>query len=102
MLGKVFCFSCAWGMLFFGVLSFLMCFRKGLNHIKKLHQVPCARCEYFTNDYRLKCTVQPIIACSEDAISCRDFAPRTSTCNACQSSPKKRISLRFISKKLRG
>lgn len=40
---------------------------------KKMHQIPCSNCQYFTNDYRLKCTIQPMIANTEQAIGCRDY-----------------------------
>lgn len=46
----------------------------GLTYVKKLHQVPCNRCIYFTGDYRLKCTVNPLMALSEETIDCR-FEP---------------------------
>jgi hypothetical protein len=42
---------------------------------KTMHQIPCARCRYFTNDYRLKCSVHPQIANTEGAINCRDYQP---------------------------
>jgi hypothetical protein len=45
----------------------------GLTYVRKLHQVPCDRCVYFTGDYRLKCTVNPYMALTEEAIDCRDF-----------------------------
>jgi hypothetical protein len=50
--------------------------KAGITHLKKLHQVPCSRCAFFTNDYRLKCTVNPLTAMSEEAINCRDFEPK--------------------------
>lgn len=48
----------------------------GLTYVKKLHQVPCVHrrcaygvhCVYFTGDYRLKCTVNPLVALSEEAL----------------------------------
>ena len=40
---------------------------------KKMHQIPCTKCRFFTGDYRLKCTVNPNIANSEQAIDCSDF-----------------------------
>ncbi|NET08762.1 MAG: hypothetical protein F6K16_29510, partial [Symploca sp. SIO2B6] len=43
--------------------------REGIQHLKRLHQVPCSGCTYFTGDYRLKCTVHPIIALTEEAIA---------------------------------
>lgn len=46
---------------------------KAIDHVKKMHQIPCANCAYFTGDYCLKCTLHPIEAMSEQAIACRDF-----------------------------
>ena len=43
---------------------------QGINYLKKLHQIPCANCVYFTGDYRLKCTVEPIKAMTENALAC--------------------------------
>jgi hypothetical protein len=40
---------------------------------QRLHQVPCSRCQFFTNCTVLKCTVHPDIALSEQAIHCPDF-----------------------------
>ena len=40
---------------------------------KKMHQIPCSNCRFFTGDYRLKCTVNPYIAHTEEAIDCQDF-----------------------------
>ena len=58
--------------------------REGFYQIRRLHQVPCSDCEFFTNDYRLKCTVRPCVACTEDAIGCTDFEPKTYFANSCQ------------------
>lgn len=40
---------------------------------KKMHQIPCTKCRFFTGDYRLKCTANPIIANTEQAIDCIDY-----------------------------
>ncbi|NJK39702.1 MAG: hypothetical protein HC835_00755 [Oscillatoriales cyanobacterium RM2_1_1] len=60
-------------------------FREGWTHLKRLHRVPCSRCAYFTGDYRLKCTVHPSLALTEDAIGCHDFEqashPTTPSCS---------------------
>ena len=53
--------------------------QQGVNHLKRLHQIPCDNCAYFTGDYRLKCTVNPTIAMSETAIGCRDFVHKQGT-----------------------
>lgn len=42
---------------------------------KQMHQIPCTQCRFFTNDYRLKCTVKPCIANTEQAINCSDYLP---------------------------
>lgn len=47
--------------------------RDGVQRLKRLHQIPCHRCAYFTGDYRLKCAVHPCKALTEDAIACTDF-----------------------------
>nr|WP_232225199.1 hypothetical protein [Dactylococcopsis salina] len=41
-----------------------------------MHQVPCPNCQFFTNDYRLKCTVNPLVANTEQAITCQDYCPK--------------------------
>ena len=55
---------------------------QGVNYLKKLHQILCPNCIYFTGDYRLKCTVDPIKAMTEKAmtekaIACNDFSSRS-------------------------
>ena len=46
---------------------------EGWKQLRRIHQVPCSRCAYFTGDYNLKCTVRPCDALTEQAIGCRDF-----------------------------
>lgn len=82
---------CAWALLVLSFCRVFQTFVAGIKHIKKLHKIPCTNCEYFTNDYRLKCTVNPIKACTEDAICCVDFEPKTSACNALQTGSRKRL-----------
>lgn len=65
----------AWSLVFLLVWSVFKTGSQGINHLKKLHEVPCSGCAFFTNDYRLKCTVHPCKALSEEAIGCRDFEP---------------------------
>ena len=47
--------------------------KQAINYVRRLHKIPCSNCAYFTGDYRLKCTVNPFKALSEEAIDCRDF-----------------------------
>ncbi len=56
------------------IWSSLRTFKQGIKHLRRLHQIPCHGCQYFTGDYRLKCPVQPLIACTDEAIGCHDFS----------------------------
>ena len=44
-----------------------------IKRAKQMHRIPCTSCQYFTNDYRLKCTVQPNLASTEQAVNCPDY-----------------------------
>ncbi|QYO64190.1 hypothetical protein [Leptolyngbya sp. 7M] len=66
---------CVWSSLTVFLWSIGLAVRDGVVRLKRLHQVPCSRCCYFTGDYRLKCAVNPCIALTEAAIDCRDFVP---------------------------
>jgi hypothetical protein len=62
----------AWAIVGYGTFSIINSLRKGMATVKHLHEIPCARCQYFTHNYSLKCTVHPYIALTESAIGCRD------------------------------
>jgi hypothetical protein len=47
--------------------------KKNWIHLKRLHQIPCSNCVFFTGEYNLKCTVHPCNALSEEAIGCKDY-----------------------------
>ena len=53
--------------------SLISCIRDIAVQTKKMHQIPCTKCRFFTGDYRLKCTVSPSIANTEQAIDCSDY-----------------------------
>jgi hypothetical protein len=53
--------------------------RDSVKTAQKMHQIPCASCQYFTDDHRLKCTVHPSIANTEEAIQCIDYQPKTNS-----------------------
>lgn len=46
---------------------------QGWIYVKRLHQVPCDRCAFFTGEYNLKCTIHPCRALNEKAIDCLDY-----------------------------
>ncbi|AFY49104.1 hypothetical protein Nos7524_3307 [Nostoc sp. PCC 7524] len=83
-MATIFCALSAWAIMILLLWSIWRTLKKGISFLWRLHQVPCHNCEFFTNDYRLKCTVHPKKACSEQAIECIDFEPKTAACNACQ------------------
>lgn len=86
---------CVWSFVTLSIWSILKNSSKCVNNLKRLHQIPCSNCAFFTNDYRLKCTVHPLKALSEEAIGCQDFEPGTTynlqvypNCDGCKSRRK--------------
>jgi hypothetical protein len=69
------CFIFAWLFLLTLASSVYSACNNTALKAKQMHKIPCANCQFFTNDYRLKCTIQPIIALTEQAIDCRDYCP---------------------------
>ncbi len=68
-----------WGTMILFVIDFALSMRRSVMSVRRLHSIPCANCCYATGDYRLKCSVHPTSAFSEEAIHCRDFAPSEAT-----------------------
>ncbi|NEN90769.1 MAG: hypothetical protein F6K48_18375 [Okeania sp. SIO3H1] len=58
-----------------GLRNCYLTFQQGISYVKRLHQIPCSRCTFFTGDYRLKCTVHPYNALTETALNCSDYEP---------------------------
>ncbi len=85
----IFCFCVTWSLIISLIWSAKNTFQEGIKRLKRLHQIPCSRCNYFTNDYRLKCTINPTNALLEDAIGCLDFEPGSFNMNGAKSCPKK-------------
>ena len=73
------CLGVAWVIIILSVLTVWSAIRDSVAQAKRMHQIPCAHCQFFTNDHRLKCTVHPAIANSENAIDCPDYCPRHQT-----------------------
>lgn len=57
------------GLVGWSLISFVM---DVMATAKRMHQIPCTKCRFFTGDYRLKCTVNPHVANTEEAIGCCD------------------------------
>ncbi|MEH2324179.1 MAG: hypothetical protein V7K32_11500 [Nostoc sp.] len=71
------CFVVAWTVTILVVLSLWTAARDSVTTAKLMHQIPCSGCQFFTDNYRLKCTVRPSIANTEEAIHCLDYQPKT-------------------------
>ena len=69
-------FSLACSVIGIFVWSFFRALVDGILVAQKMHQIPCTKCQFFTNDHRLKCTAQPFIANTEEAIHCTDYKSR--------------------------
>ncbi len=70
------CCFCISALLALFLCSVFLAAKDGFERLRRLHQVPCSQCAFFTGDYNLKCTVRPCAALTEDAIDCLDFEPR--------------------------
>jgi hypothetical protein len=71
------CFIAAWSLIFLVISSLWSAASDGVTTAKQMHQIPCPNCQFFTADYRLKCTVHPSVANTEEAITCLDYSPKT-------------------------
>jgi hypothetical protein len=67
------CFISTWIFLTLLVWSLWETTRVSASYAARMRQVPCANCQFFTGEYRLKCTIHPSIALSEAAIGCPDY-----------------------------
>ncbi|HAA29675.1 MAG TPA: hypothetical protein DCE56_20740 [Cyanobacteria bacterium UBA8553] len=76
------CFCLAWGLIILLCLTILSAIRSSVANAKRMHQIPCTDCKFFTYDYRLKCTVHPSIANTETAVNCRDYCSKTKRVSA--------------------
>lgn len=71
------CFVTAWTLIILVGWSLWTTARDSVSVAKQMHQIPCSGCQFFTDDYRLKCTVHPSAANTEDAINCLDYQAKT-------------------------
>ncbi len=66
-----FCFACLLlGLIGWTIVSAVL---DAMAQAKRMHQIPCGNCRFFTNNHRLKCTMSPYNANTEKAIDCRDY-----------------------------
>lgn len=63
----------AWAIALLGIWQLVSAGRETVQRSRAMHRIPCAHCQFFTNDHRLKCPVHPQAALTPEAIDCRDF-----------------------------
>lgn len=63
-----------WLILMVFVLAIALAMEAGVKQVRRLHQIPCHRCQFYTGSPYLKCPVHPLEALSEAAIDCGDYA----------------------------
>lgn len=61
------------GLVIAFVITLLMAVNDGIWRLRRLHQVPCYRCKFYTDSPYLKCPVRPLEAGSEAALDCKDY-----------------------------
>ncbi|NET00677.1 MAG: hypothetical protein F6K61_08890 [Sphaerospermopsis sp. SIO1G1] len=67
------CFVLAWTMIILILVNMWTATQDTIKTAQKMHQIPCHKCQFFTNNYRLKCTIHPSAANTEEAIGCKDY-----------------------------
>ncbi len=68
----------AWSVVILALWNTAAAAADTFSRAKRMHQIPCAYCKYFTDNPHLKCPVHPKIAMSEKAINCPDYEEKSS------------------------
>jgi hypothetical protein len=78
-------------IMFWGIVGFIICWTaiffmlsKRVRYSRKkiavddisLHQIPCKKCKFYSNDPHLKCAVNPSIVLKEQAVDCSDYCAK--------------------------
>ncbi len=73
-----FCPLLIWLVLLCFFCAIFLALQDGFFYLRKLHQIPCDRCVFYTGETCLKCTIHPYKAFTEEAISCEDWEAKYS------------------------
>ncbi|MBE7381660.1 MAG: hypothetical protein F6J95_009660 [Leptolyngbya sp. SIO1E4] len=76
-----------WAVLLAFILTLCLTVQDAIQQLRRLHQIPCHRCKYYTGSAYLKCTVNPVSAFSEDALHCCDYEPKQPQIRVIPSKP---------------
>ncbi|MGQ9836840.1 MAG: hypothetical protein ACUVRV_02445 [Cyanobacteriota bacterium] len=63
----------AWLLLLLPLWRLVRAIAAALQQAQQMHRIPCYRCQFYSGEPYLKCTVHPDYALSEAAINCPDF-----------------------------
>jgi hypothetical protein len=77
-----------WALVLLFVLAMLLAIQDGTRRLRRLHQVPCFGCRYYTGSPYLKCPVRPRDAASEAAIDCPDYETAAARLTPSLSKPR--------------
>ena len=66
-------FVIAWTTIIIVFLNLWTATKDTIKTAQEMHKIPCHNCQFFTNNHRLKCTVNPYVANTEAAIGCQDY-----------------------------
>ena len=66
-------FVIAWTTIIIVFLNLWTATKDTIKTAQEMHKIPCHNCQFFTNNHRLKCTVNPCVANTEAAIGCQDY-----------------------------
>ncbi|XFA73688.1 hypothetical protein RYO59_001937 [Thermosynechococcaceae cyanobacterium Okahandja] len=67
------CFCVAWVLLALLAWNLWRFLHDSWEIARRMHQIPCSQCRFFSGDYRLKCSLHPDWAATEAAIHCPDY-----------------------------
>lgn len=73
------CFVCTWTIFILLGWNIWTAIRDSVKQARRMHEIPCANCQFFTNNHRLKCPVHPQKALTDAAIGCLDYDPTSYT-----------------------
>ncbi|MBW4439785.1 MAG: hypothetical protein KME10_00840 [Plectolyngbya sp. WJT66-NPBG17] len=71
------CFMAIWAGVVCIIADTWKLNRKEVKTTRNLAQLPCKKCQFFSNNPYMKCAVNPHMAMTPDATDCSDFRSRS-------------------------
>lgn len=70
------CFVAVWAAVVCVIADTWKLNRKDMKTSKDIAQLPCKKCQFFSNNPYVKCAVNPCVAMTTAANECQDYRPR--------------------------